>query len=155
MGGCPAQHDTKLKGVLAELNKRADKLAKQARAHARGIPWTMSQAWVDGHTFAWHCRGRRVIGIKQAVRDTLPEAGGTAPSEQGHVPMSHVSECVEDKVLRRLWVQCAFRHPREQAGALLAAFYENTRDMYIGTEGEGVCPACQQAYVCRIQHAHI
>ena len=70
MGWCPA-HDTNLKGVLAELNMRADKLSKQARAHTQGIPWTMPQAWVDGHTFAWHCRGRRVMGIKQAVRDTL------------------------------------------------------------------------------------
>ena len=69
--------------------------------------------------------------------------------------MSHVTECVEDKALRRLWVQCAFRHPREHAGALLAAFYKNTRDMYIGTEGEGLCPTCQQAYVCRLPHAHI
>ena len=71
MGWCPGQHDTKLNGVPAWLNKREDKRAKQARVRAQSDPWTMPLAWVDGHMFAWYYRGRRVMGIKQAVRDTV------------------------------------------------------------------------------------
>ena len=40
MGWCPAQHDTKLQGVLARLNERADKAAKKARAHTHEGLWT-------------------------------------------------------------------------------------------------------------------
>ena len=43
MGWCPAQHDTKLQGVLARLNERADKAAKQARTHMHKGLWTMPQ----------------------------------------------------------------------------------------------------------------
>ena len=154
MGWCPAQHDAKLQGVLAKLNKRADKATKQARHTHNGLS-TMPVAWVDGHAFACNCKGRRVMGIKQAIRETLLEAGEIAPSEQGHVRMQHVSQGDKDVVLRKLWTQCAFRHPCEQAGALSAAFCENTRDMYIGTEGQGECPACHQSYECRIEHAHL
>ena len=155
MGWCPAQHDTQLQGFLARLNKRADVKSQQARTNQPGQLWTMPKAWVDGHSFAWFCKGKRVQGIKQMARECMPQAGETAPSEQGHVPMEHMQASHEDARLRALWPQCVFRHPREQAGALLAAFYENTRDMYIDTEGQGVCVACQQPYECRVAHAHL
>ena len=155
MGWCPAQHDTQLQGVLAGLNKRADVRAKKARVSPGTREWTMPQSWMDGHSFAWYCKGIRVLGIKQMVRACMPHVGDSAPSEQGHVRMMHVHEQREEAQLRAVWVHCAFRHPREQAGALLAAFYENTREMYIDTEGEGECVVCGQRYECRIAHAHV
>ena len=154
MGWCPAQHNTQLQGVLAMANKAADTKAKRAQRHREGSHWTMPQAWVAGHTFAWYHKGRRVMGIKRMVRDSMVPAGDSVPSEQGYEPMEHVQGRREDASLRHQWAQCTFRHPRDQAGALLAAFFENTRDMYIDTEGHGECVACKGAYACRVTHAH-
>ena len=74
MGWCPAQHDTQLQGVLAMANKAADTKAKRAQRHREGSHWTMPQAWVAGHTFAWYHKGRRVMGIKRMVRDSMVQA---------------------------------------------------------------------------------
>ena len=150
MGWCPAQHDTRLQGTLALLNKRADATAKRARTHKRGKRWHMPKAWSEGHTFAWYKNGQRIMGVKQAVRASMPHVNASAPSEQEHVPMAHIIHAQEDKHLRRLWTRCTFRHPREQAGALLAGFYENTQDMYIAEEGQGTCDVCGVPYTCRI-----
>ena len=68
--------------------------------------------------------------------------------------MEHVQERREDASLRHQWAQCTFRHPRDQASALLAAFFENTGDMYIDTEGQGECEACKGTYACRVTHSH-
>ena len=154
MGWCPAQHDTQLQGVLAMANKAADTKAKRAQKHREGSHWTMPQAWVARHTFAWYHKGRRVMGIKRMVRDSMRQAGDSVPLEQGYTPMEHVQERREDASLRHQWAQCTFRHPRDQASALLAAFFENTRDMYIDTEGHGECEACKGTYACRVTHAH-
>ena len=135
-------------------NKAADTKAKRAQRHREGSHWTMPQAWVAGHTFAWYHKGRRVMGIKRMVRDSMVQAGDSVPSEQGYTPMEHVQERREDASLRHQWAQCTFRHPRDQASALLAAFFENTRDMYIDTEGHGECEACKGTYACRVTHAH-
>ena len=154
MGWCPAQHDTQLQGVLAMANKAADARAKRAQKHREGSHCTMPQAWVAGHTFAWYHKGRRVMGIKRMVKDSMVQAGDSVPSEQGYEPMEHIQERREDASLRHQWAQCTFRHPRDQAGALLAAFFENTRDMYIDTEGHGECEACKGTYACSVTHAH-
>ena len=58
MGWCLAQHDTRLQGTLALLNKWADATAKRAGTHKRGQWWHMPQAWSEGHTFAWYKKGQ-------------------------------------------------------------------------------------------------
>ena len=69
--------------------------------------------------------------------------------------MAHICHTHEDKHLRQLWAKCTFQHPREQAGALLASFYENTQDVYIAEEGQGTCDVCGVPYACGIQHMHL
>ena len=146
MGWSLAQHDTSMRSMLALLNQRANAAAKRVGKHKTRRTWAMPKAWSDGHTFAWYMKGKRVMGTKQAVRANMLHTQTTRyPRHKGHVPMAHISSTCEDKHLRQLWRRCRFRHPREQARALLAT----------GEEGQGACNMCSVTYDCKIQHAHL
>ena len=73
----------------------------------------MPQASVAEHTFAWHYKGRKVMGIKQIVRECMAPSGDTENAEQGHELMHHVRDRKEDPHLSKLWAHGVFRHLRE------------------------------------------
>ena len=57
----------------------------------------MPKAWSGGHTFAWWCKGHKVMGIKQARCTSMPYVSDTAPLEHGRTPMEHVQHTREDE----------------------------------------------------------
>ena len=148
----PAEHDTGHAGVLAQVNKCADGLAKSAQEHRRGAHWVFPRAWSDGYTFHWTRRGIMVHAVKRAVKETLQVPASCPPSSQHAQPLPHITHTQEDQQSRAAWASAVFLHPQDQAQALLAAFYENTVDFYLMSEGEGQCASCGMHYWCRVRH---
>ena len=148
----PAEHDTGHAGVLAQVNKCADGLAKSAQEHRRGAHWVFPRAWSDGYTFHWTRRGIMVHAVKRAVKETLQVPASSPPSSQHAQPLPHITHTQEDQQSRAAWASAVFLHPQDQAQALLAAFYENTVDFYLMSEGEGQCASCGMHYWCRVRH---
>ena len=93
-----------------------------------------------------------VHAVKRAVKETLQVPASSPPSSQHAQPLPHITHTQEDQQSRAAWASAVFLHPQDQAQALLAAFYENTVDFYLMSEGEGQCASCGMHYWCRVRH---
>ena len=90
--------------------------------------------------------------LSPPLPQTLQVPASSPPSSQHAQPLPHITHTQEDQQSRAAWASAVFLHPQDQAQALLAAFYENTVDFYLMSEGEGQCASCGMHYWCRVRH---
>ena len=147
VGWCPAQHDTECGGLLSTLNKQADSLARLGRLQENSPLWALPDCWHEPTAIYFRGEGKFLIAnVKMALSRTynwecLPPHG-----REHKLPFPFWEVWKVPATLTHLWVHNLNLHPRQAARVLLTAQYLSWSDLFVGSEGEGVCNSCASPY---------
>ena len=155
-GWCPAEHDTKTRGLLSALNKEADAESKAAWKGDNASTWRIPSTWCHGGQPTPVIEGPHgvIADLKRAIRAefswTLYDRRST---EEKVLPFQFWDHWTVPAPLTDLWGSHSALHPHVSGHVQLIAQYWDWSPLVHDDHDAGVCGRCGQEYVHRLCHS--